>query len=109
MSARPAWGNRHCGIRHHHHRPDTPRIEQGRPRRRRRPQVDAVVGALDEARGLAYLREKGIGTLEIKKRGSDIVPEQLRKELQPKGKGAATLIVTRVGDAHRVLICESLK
>ena len=57
----------------------------------------------------AYLREKGIGTLEIKKRGSDIVPEQLRKELQPKGKGAATLIVTRVGDAHRVLVCESLR
>ena len=57
----------------------------------------------------SYLREKGIGILEIKKRGSDIVPEQLRKELQPKGKGAATLIVTRVGDAHRVLVCESLR
>ena len=57
----------------------------------------------------SYLRERGIGILEIKKRGSDIVPEQLRKELQPKGKGAATLIVTRVGDAHRVLVCESLR
>jgi hypothetical protein len=56
----------------------------------------------------AYLRERNIGTLEIKKRGSDIVPEQLRKELSPKGEGAATLIVTRVGDAHRVLVCESL-
>ena len=52
----------------------------------------------------AYLRERGIGTLEIKKRGSDIVPEELRKELSPKGEGAATLIVTRVGDAHRVLV-----
>lgn len=57
----------------------------------------------------AYLRERNIGTLEIKKRGSDIVPEQLRKELSPKGEGAATLIVTRVGDAHRVLVCEALK
>ena len=57
----------------------------------------------------AYLRERNIGTLEIKKRGSDIVPEQLRKELAPKGEGAATLIVTRVGDAHRVLVCETLK
>jgi hypothetical protein len=57
----------------------------------------------------AYLRERGIGVLEIKKRGSDIVPEQLRKELALKGEGAATLIVTRVGDAHRVLICEALK
>lgn len=57
----------------------------------------------------AYLREREIGILEIKKRGSDITPEELRKELTPKGKGAATLIVTRVGDAHRVLVCEPLK
>jgi hypothetical protein len=57
----------------------------------------------------AYLRERNIGTLEIKKRGSDIVPEVLRKELALKGEGAATLIVTRVGDAHRVLVCEHLK
>ena len=56
----------------------------------------------------AYLRERNIGTLEIKKRGSDIVPEELRKELAPKGEGAATLIVTRVGDAHRVLVCKTL-
>lgn len=57
----------------------------------------------------AYLRERNIGTLEIKKRGSDIVPEVLRKELALKGEGAATLIVTRVGDAHRALICRALK
>jgi hypothetical protein len=56
----------------------------------------------------AYLRERNIGTLEIQKRGSDIVPEQLRKELAPKGEGAATLIVTRVGDAHRVLVTEAM-
>lgn len=56
----------------------------------------------------AYLREKNIGVLEIKKRGSDVVPEELRKEMQLKGEGAATLIITRVGDAHRVLVCEPL-
>ena len=54
------------------------------------------------------LRERGIGVLEIKKRGSDVVPEQLRKELQLKGERAATLIVTRVGDSHRALICEAI-
>jgi hypothetical protein len=54
------------------------------------------------------LREKNIGVLEIKKRGSDVVPEELRKEMQLKGEGAATLIITRVGDAHRVLVCEPL-
>ncbi len=65
--------------------------------------------AFDRKKLKAYLREREIGTLEIKKRGADITPEQLRKELAPKGKGAATLIVTRVNDAHRVLICEPLK
>lgn len=52
----------------------------------------------------AYLREKNIGVLEIKKRGADITPEQLRRELDPKGTESATLIVTRVDGAHRVLI-----
>jgi hypothetical protein len=65
--------------------------------------------AFDRKKLKAYLRERGIGVLEIKKRGSDIVPEQLRKELALKGEGAATLIVTRVGDAHRALVCEALK
>lgn len=65
--------------------------------------------SFDRKKLKAYLREREIGTLEIKKRGADITPEQLRKELAPKGKGAATLIVTRVGDAHRVLVCQPLK
>jgi SAM-dependent methyltransferase len=56
----------------------------------------------------ARLRELNIGVLEIKKRGADIVPEQLRKELDLKGSESATLIVTRVGEAHRVLICQPL-
>jgi hypothetical protein len=56
----------------------------------------------------AYLREKKIGTLEIKKRGADITPEQLRKELDPKGPESATLIVTRVDGAHRVLVVKPL-
>jgi hypothetical protein len=56
----------------------------------------------------ARLHELGIGVLEIKKRGSDVVPEVLRKELQLKGERAATLIITRVGDSHRALICEAL-
>jgi SAM-dependent methyltransferase len=57
----------------------------------------------------AYLREKKIGVLEIKKRGADITPEQLRRELDPKGPESATLIVTRVEGAHRVLIVRPLK
>ena len=57
----------------------------------------------------SYLRERGIGVLEIKKRGADIVPETLRKELQLKGESAATLVVTRVGDAHRAIIAEAIQ
>lgn len=68
--------------------------------------IDNLV--FDRKKLKAYLRERGIGTLEIKKRGADITPEQLRKELAPKGEGAATLIVTRVGDAHRVLVAEAI-
>ena len=64
--------------------------------------------AFDRKKLKAYLRERNIGTLEIKKRGSDVVPEQLRKEMALKGEGAATLVVTRVGDAHRVLVTEPL-
>jgi SAM-dependent methyltransferase len=56
----------------------------------------------------AYLREKNIGVLEIKKRGADITPEHLRRELDPKGTESATLIVTRVDGAHRVLIVRAL-
>ena len=65
--------------------------------------------AFDRKKLKARLRELNIGVLEIKKRGADIVPEQLRKELALKGTKSATLIVTRVGEAHRVLICQPLK
>ena len=64
--------------------------------------------SFDRKKLKARLRELDIGILEIKKRGSDVVPEVLRKELQLKGERAATLIVTRVGDSHRALIATAL-
>ncbi|WP_460660325.1 class I SAM-dependent methyltransferase [Kribbella swartbergensis] len=45
----------------------------------------------------SWVRTHRIGTLEIKKRGIDVDPAQLRKKLTPKGSSAATLIVTRIG------------
>ena len=51
----------------------------------------------------AHIKQNDIGTLEIKKRGADITPEALRKELSPKGPNKATLIITRIGDAHKAL------
>jgi hypothetical protein len=68
--------------------------------------IDNLV--FDRKKLKAYVRDNNIGILEIKKRGSDISPEELRKQLAPKGEGAATLIVTRVGDAHRVLVAQPI-
>jgi hypothetical protein len=43
-----------------------------------------------------YLRERSIGQLEIKKRGLDLEPEKLRRDLKLRGDNAATLLLTRV-------------
>lgn len=59
---------------------------------------------MDRKRLKSALRARGIGRLEIKKRGVDIDPEALRRELDPRGENAATLIVTRVaGRATAIL------
>jgi hypothetical protein len=51
-----------------------------------------------ETRKLArHLAERGIGRLEIKKRGVDIDPERLRRELKLRGDNAATLLIANSG------------
>jgi hypothetical protein len=52
------------------------------------------------------LSARGIGSLEIKKRGVDVDPARLRTRLSPKGREAATLIVTRVAGRHLALLAE---
>lgn len=52
------------------------------------------------------LRERGIGTLEIKKRGVDIDPAALRTKLKLQGSASATLLLTRVGGARRALLAD---
>lgn len=44
----------------------------------------------------AALHERGIGRLTIKKRGVDVVPDQLRKRLALTGDAEATIVLTRV-------------
>lgn len=56
----------------------------------------------------AALRERGVGPLEIKKRGVDIVPEQLRKRLSLRGEVPATIVLTRVGGEGTCLLVERL-
>ena len=52
------------------------------------------------------LRERGIGTLEIKKRGVDVDPATLRKRLSLSGQASATLLLTRVAGKHTALLVE---
>ncbi|MEU9603093.1 SAM-dependent methyltransferase [Streptomyces sp. NPDC048057] len=52
----------------------------------------------------ALLRERGVGVLTVKKRGSAVEPEELRRKVKPQGPNAATVFLTRVAGAPTVLI-----
>jgi THUMP domain-containing protein len=54
------------------------------------------------------LAARGIGTLEIKKRGVDVDPAAFRERLALKGDGAATLVLTRVAGTRAALLAERL-
>ncbi|WP_100345003.1 class I SAM-dependent methyltransferase [Compostimonas suwonensis] len=62
----------------------------------------------DEKRLKKALRERGIGTLEIKKRGIDIDPATLRQRLALSGPESATIVMTRVAGRHTTLLVERL-
>jgi hypothetical protein len=51
------------------------------------------------------LRERGVGRLEIRKRGSALEPEQFRRDLRLSGPNAGSLVLTRVAGAPTVLLC----
>jgi hypothetical protein len=55
----------------------------------------------------SWVKDEGIGVLDIKKRGTAVTPDELRKQLLPGGKPAgskakskksATLVLTRIGE-----------
>jgi len=52
----------------------------------------------------AVLRERGVGTLTVKKRGSALDPDEFRKAMRPSGKESATVVLTRVAGTHRALL-----
>lgn len=54
------------------------------------------------------LAERGIGTLEIKKRGSDVDPAALRTRLRLHGDATATLVLTREQGRHVALLVERI-
>ncbi|GAA1342533.1 class I SAM-dependent methyltransferase [Arthrobacter roseus] len=57
-----------------------------------------------------WVRENGIGILDIKKRGTAVTPEELRKQLLPggtkRGTASATLVLTRIGEERIAVVVE---
>jgi hypothetical protein len=62
--------------------------------------------ALDVKLLAKELKARGIGTLEIKKRGVDIDPAEFRKRLSLAGKNSATLFLTRLGERRVALLAQ---
>ncbi|MFD0316788.1 class I SAM-dependent methyltransferase [Streptomyces flavalbus] len=56
----------------------------------------------------ALLREREVGTLTVKKRGSAVEPEELRRKVRPRGPNAATVFLTRVAGAPAMLVGQPL-
>jgi hypothetical protein len=56
-----------------------------------------------------WARRDRIGTLEIKQRGTPLIPDELRRRLRPALKGpttaAATLVVARIGSGPHAFWC----
>jgi hypothetical protein len=53
-----------------------------------------------------YLDAHNIGQLEIKKRGVDIDPEALRRQLKPTGDSSATLLICTIGGSPAVIVAQ---
>lgn len=57
----------------------------------------------------AYLRQRGVGSVTVKKRGSPLTPETLVPQLKLKGDEARTLVLTHLRGKPIVLICQPTK
>jgi len=51
------------------------------------------------------LRERGVGTVEVRKRGSAVDADDLTARLRPRGDTRAVVVLTRVGDRPWALVC----
>lgn len=56
----------------------------------------------------AWVRDQGIGSLEIKVRGLEVDPAVLRKKLKPAGATSATIVLTPTGAGARTLVVRRL-
>jgi hypothetical protein len=65
----------------------------------------------------SWVKDNGIGVLDIKKRGTSVTPEELRKQLLPGGKTSgknaakksATLVLTRIGEDRVAISVEPVQ
>jgi len=57
----------------------------------------------------SYLAARGIGRLEIKKRGVDVVPDRLRAQLGLRGDSGATVVLTRLEGRHSAVIVRRMR
>lgn len=56
----------------------------------------------------SYLRQQGVGRVTVKRRGSPVEPEELRRALRLDGDGEATVVLTRRGHERIVLVVDPL-
>lgn len=54
----------------------------------------------------SYLREHGVGRLTVKRRGSPIDPEELRRAMRLEGDAEATVVLTRARGQRVVLVVQ---
>ncbi|TQN32992.1 methyltransferase family protein [Haloactinospora alba] len=54
----------------------------------------------------AVLRERRVGTVTIKKRGSAVDVDKLRRDLKPSGPNSAVVVLTRIDDRPVCLLCK---
>ncbi|WP_029135724.1 THUMP-like domain-containing protein [Nakamurella lactea] len=58
-----------------------------------------------------WVRRDGVGTLEIKQRGTPVIPDELRRRLRKAmskdTRTAATLVIARIGDAATAYWCRA--
>jgi len=79
----------------------------------RRPTPFARVWAVEDwfpfnLKGLrAYLRQRGVGRVTVKKRGSPLQPEALIRELRLSGEAECVLFLTHLSGAPVVIVAQS--
>jgi hypothetical protein len=67
--------------------------------------LDALPWNLKQLR--AVLRGRGIGEVQIRKRGSAVDVDELRRRLRLDGDGRATVVLTRVTDRPWAFVCDA--